>query len=119
MAKQIYKEGKMKKWSTGIFTSIDEEGLGAGLDAVKELGVKTVHLHAPTVANRTTGKICLFFLLMCFFLSFTQTYTLSLIDSNPSRVERVREKLFFFFIFLECENTFTQSVWNLSLSVSV
>lgn len=47
----------MKKWSTGIFTSIDEEGLGAGLDAVKELGVKTVHLHAPTVANRTTDKM--------------------------------------------------------------
>ncbi len=47
----------MSKWTTGIFTSIDEEGLGAGLDAVKELGVKTVHLHAPGAANRTLGRI--------------------------------------------------------------
>ena len=47
----------MRKWTTGIFTSIDEEGLGAGLDAVKELGVKTVHLHAPGSANRTPGRI--------------------------------------------------------------
>ena len=47
----------MEKWSTGIFTSIDEEGLGAGLDAVKKLGVKTVHLHAPTAANRTPDKM--------------------------------------------------------------
>ena len=47
----------MRKWTTGIFTSIDEEGLGAGLDAVKELGVKTVHLHAPGAANRTPDRI--------------------------------------------------------------
>lgn len=47
----------MRKWTTGIFTSIDEEGLGAGLDAVKELGVKTVHLHAPGAANRTPERI--------------------------------------------------------------
>jgi len=47
----------MSKWTTGIFTSIDEEGLGAGLDAVKELGVKTVHLHAPSAANRTPDRI--------------------------------------------------------------
>lgn len=47
----------MKKWSTGIFTSIDEEGLGAGLDAVRKLGVKTVHLHAPSAANRTPDRM--------------------------------------------------------------
>ncbi len=45
----------MEKWATGIFTSIDE-GLGAGLDAVRELGVDTVHLHAPTAANRTEER---------------------------------------------------------------
>lgn len=45
----------MEKWATGIFTSIDE-GLGAGLDAVRELGVDTVHLHAPTAENRTQER---------------------------------------------------------------
>ncbi|MGY8824881.1 MAG: sugar phosphate isomerase/epimerase family protein [Candidatus Latescibacterota bacterium] len=45
----------MGKWATGIFTSIDE-GLGAGLDAVRELGVDTVHLHAPTAVNRTEER---------------------------------------------------------------
>ena len=42
----------MDPWATGIFTSIDE-GLGAGLDAVKELGATTVHLHAPGRDFRT------------------------------------------------------------------
>jgi sugar phosphate isomerase/epimerase len=46
----------LDKWATGIFTSIDEEGLGAGLDAVRDLGVKTVHLHAPAAKNRTPEK---------------------------------------------------------------
>ena len=45
----------MDKWATGIFTSIDE-GLGAGLDSVKELGVSTVHLHAPGRDFRTPEK---------------------------------------------------------------
>ena len=36
----------MEKWPIGVFTSIGA-GLGAGLDAVKELGVPTVQLHAP------------------------------------------------------------------------
>ena len=45
----------MDKWATGIFTSIDE-GLGAGLDSVKELGVSTVHLHAPGRDFRTAEK---------------------------------------------------------------
>ena len=36
----------MEKWPIGIFTSVGA-GLGAGLDAVKELGVATVQLHAP------------------------------------------------------------------------
>ena len=36
----------MEKWPVGIFTSIGA-GLGAGLDAVKEMGVPTVQLHAP------------------------------------------------------------------------
>jgi len=42
----------VEKWVAGIFTSIDEEGLGAGLDAVRSLGVPTVHLHAPGAAKR-------------------------------------------------------------------
>ena len=46
----------MDKWATGIFTSIDE-GLGAGLGSVKELGVSTVHLHAPGAEYRTAEKI--------------------------------------------------------------
>ena len=45
----------MDKWATGIFTSIDE-GLGAGLDSAKELGVSTVHLHAPGRDFRTAEK---------------------------------------------------------------
>ena len=36
----------MEKWPIGIFTSIGA-GLGAGLDAVKDLGVPTVQLHSP------------------------------------------------------------------------
>jgi sugar phosphate isomerase/epimerase len=50
------KEDKMEKWATGIFTSI-HGGLGAGLDAVQELGVSTVHLHAPSADFRTADKI--------------------------------------------------------------
>ena len=43
----------MEKWATGIFAST-HGGLGADLDAVQELGVPTVHLHAPTVDYRTS-----------------------------------------------------------------
>ena len=45
----------MGKWATGIFTSI-HGGLGAGLDAVKELGVSTVHLHTPPTEFRTPER---------------------------------------------------------------
>ena len=45
----------MEKWATGIFTSI-HGGLGAGLEAVKQLGVATVQLHAPTADFRTPEK---------------------------------------------------------------
>ncbi len=36
----------MEKWPIGVFTSIGA-GLGAGLGAVKEMGVPTVQLHSP------------------------------------------------------------------------
>lgn len=45
----------MKKWPTGIFTSIDE-GLGADLAAVRRLGASTVHLHAPGPSMRTPAS---------------------------------------------------------------
>jgi sugar phosphate isomerase/epimerase len=44
------------RWATGIFTSI-EGGLGASLDSASELGVSTVHLHAPVAAHRTPKRI--------------------------------------------------------------
>jgi sugar phosphate isomerase/epimerase len=46
----------MAKWQTGIFTSISG-GLGAGLDAVRGLGVPTVQLHAPGPEFRSDAKI--------------------------------------------------------------
>ncbi|MBM3279032.1 MAG: sugar phosphate isomerase/epimerase [Candidatus Handelsmanbacteria bacterium] len=45
----------MKKWATGIFTSI-RGGLGAGLDSVRSLGVSTVQLHAPAANYRTPER---------------------------------------------------------------
>ncbi|MEW6355269.1 MAG: sugar phosphate isomerase/epimerase family protein [Planctomycetota bacterium] len=45
----------MEKWPLGIFTSVGA-GLGAGLDAVKELGVPTVQLHAPHKDMATAEK---------------------------------------------------------------
>jgi len=45
----------MEKWPIGIFTSIGA-GLGAGLDAVKEMGVPTVQLHSPPREYRTPEK---------------------------------------------------------------
>ena len=45
----------MENWATGIFTSVSG-GLGAGLESVTELGVPTVHLHAPTRDFRSAAK---------------------------------------------------------------
>ncbi len=39
-------------WPVGVFASIDE-GLGVHLDVARELGVSTIHLHAPSPASRT------------------------------------------------------------------
>jgi len=41
----------MEPWAIGVFTSVDA-GLGVSLDGVKQLGVPTVHLHAPHGATR-------------------------------------------------------------------
>ncbi len=43
----------MEKWPLGVFASIDA-GLGVHLDVARELGVPTVHLHAPAQATRTS-----------------------------------------------------------------
>ncbi len=45
----------MERWATGIFTSV-HGGLGAGLEAVKQLQVPTVQLHAPTPEYRTQER---------------------------------------------------------------
>jgi len=42
----------MEKWPLGVFASIDA-GLGVKLEVAHELGVPTVHLHAPHKATRT------------------------------------------------------------------
>ena len=42
----------MDKWALGVFASIDE-GLGIKLDVLKELGVPTVQIHAPSAEKRT------------------------------------------------------------------
>ena len=42
----------MEKWPLGVFASIDA-GLGVDLNVAHELGVPTVHLHAPQRAGRT------------------------------------------------------------------
>jgi len=42
----------MEKWPLGVFASIDA-GLGVKLEVAHELGVPTVHLHAPQKATRT------------------------------------------------------------------
>lgn len=42
----------MEKWPLGVFASIDA-GLGVKLDVAHDLGVPTLHLHAPTAENRT------------------------------------------------------------------
>jgi sugar phosphate isomerase/epimerase len=45
----------VEKWPLGVFASIDA-GLGVNLDVASELGVPTVHLHAPSKASRTPEK---------------------------------------------------------------
>ncbi|MCC7265064.1 MAG: TIM barrel protein [Candidatus Latescibacteria bacterium] len=45
----------MKKWASGIFTSI-RGGLGAGLESVRDLGVSTVQLHAPAADHRSPER---------------------------------------------------------------
>ncbi len=42
----------MDKWPLGVFASIDA-GLGVQLEVAQELGVPTVHLHAPQRSTRT------------------------------------------------------------------
>ncbi len=45
----------MEKWPIGVFASIDA-GLGVNLEVVKELGIPTIHLHAPSKESRTPEK---------------------------------------------------------------
>ncbi|MEX0716285.1 MAG: sugar phosphate isomerase/epimerase family protein [Planctomycetaceae bacterium] len=42
----------MSNWPIGVFTSLDA-GLGVRFDVARELGVPTLHLHAPHQGNRT------------------------------------------------------------------
>lgn len=42
----------MEKWPLGVFASIDA-GLGVKLEVAHELGVPTIHLHAPKAETRT------------------------------------------------------------------
>ncbi len=42
----------MEKWPLGVFASVDA-GLGVNLDVAHELGVPTIHLHAPARETRT------------------------------------------------------------------
>lgn len=41
----------MEKWPIGVFTSIDA-GLGVSLNVVRELGIPTIQLHAPSKQTR-------------------------------------------------------------------
>ena len=45
----------MEKWPLGVFASIDA-GLGVRLEVVRELGVPTIQLHAPSKAVRTRDR---------------------------------------------------------------
>jgi sugar phosphate isomerase/epimerase len=49
------KSFEVTRWPLGVFTSVDT-GLGASLDILSELDVPTIHLHAPSAAQRTPGK---------------------------------------------------------------
>lgn len=46
----------MEKWPLGVFASVDA-GLGVPLPMAAELGVPTVHLHAPSRESRTAERI--------------------------------------------------------------
>lgn len=45
----------MEKWPIGVFASIDA-GFGVRLEVVEELGIPTIHLHAPQKASRTPER---------------------------------------------------------------
>jgi sugar phosphate isomerase/epimerase len=45
----------MEKWPIGVFASIDA-GLGVKLEVARDLGVPTIHLHAPAKATRTKAN---------------------------------------------------------------
>ncbi len=45
----------MEKWPLGVFASIDA-GLGVKLDVLKELGVPTIQIHAPSREQRTQAN---------------------------------------------------------------
>ena len=45
----------MSRWPLGVFASIDA-GFGVHLDVAHELGVPTMHLHAPRAASRTPQR---------------------------------------------------------------
>lgn len=49
----------MDKWPIGVFASIDA-GLGIKLEVVRELGIPTVHLHAPHRSTRTPERAAAF-----------------------------------------------------------
>jgi sugar phosphate isomerase/epimerase len=52
---EIEKEHLVEKWPIGVFASIDA-GLGVQLEVAHELGVPTVHLHAPHAGSRTPER---------------------------------------------------------------
>ncbi len=45
----------MEKWPLGVFASIDA-GLGVHLDVAQQLGVTTIHLHAPRKPSRSPDR---------------------------------------------------------------
>jgi len=45
----------MDKWPIGVFASIDA-GLGVKLEVAHELGIPTIHLHAPHKSSRTRAQ---------------------------------------------------------------
>lgn len=45
----------MQKWPIGVFASIDA-GLGVKLEVVEDLGIPTIHLHAPHQSSRTQAQ---------------------------------------------------------------
>lgn len=49
----------MDKWPIGVFASIDA-GLGVKLEVVRELGIPTIHLHAPNRSTRTPERAAAF-----------------------------------------------------------